>query len=70
MKKDPQQEATKWDTVLDEITNRDMFVCMFVWGFSSHSRIFHSYGDITIAAEGLQILSYAPHTWPLSSEGS
>ena len=31
-------------------------------------RIFQSYGDITIANEGLQ--TYARHTWPLSSEGS
>ena len=30
------------------------------WGlFSSHSRIFHSYGDVNIAGEGLQILIYA-----------
>ena len=52
------------------------FVCLFVWGLSSHSRIFHSYGDITtmaaaITGEGLQILTnYARHLWPLSSEGS
>ena len=45
-------------------------MCFFVWGFSSHSRIFHSYEDITIASEGLQILTYAPHSWPLSSKGS
>ena len=36
----------------------------------SHSRIFHSYGDVTIAGERLQILTYARHAWPLSSEGS
>ena len=36
---------------------------LLVWGFTSHSRIFHSY-------EGLQILTYARHSWPLSSEGS
>ena len=45
-------------------------MCLFVWGFSSHSRIFHSYEDVTIASEGLQILTYAPHSWPLSSEES
>ena len=32
--------------------------------------IFHSYGDVTIADEGLQILTYARHLWPLSSESS
>ena len=45
-------------------------VCLFVWGFSSHSRIFNSYGDVTFAGEGLQILTYAQHSCPLSSEGS
>ena len=46
-------------------------VCLFVClGFSSHSRIFHSYGDVTFAGEGLQTLTYARHSWPLSSEGS
>ena len=37
---------------------------------SSHSSIFHSYGDVTIVCEGLQILTYARHSSPLSSEGS
>ena len=31
------------------------FKIIFV--FSSHSRFFHSYGDVTIAGEGLQILT-------------
>ena len=43
-------------------------VCWFVWSLSSHSRIFHSYGDVTISVEVLQILTQ--HSWPLSSEGS
>ena len=34
--------------------------CLFVCGFSSHSRIFHSYGD-TFSYQGLQILTYAQH---------
>ena len=42
------------------ITHRYLlFVCLFVWGFSSHSRIFHSYRDVTITGEGLNILTYA-----------
>ena len=45
-------------------------MCLSVWGFSSHSRIFHSYGDVYITCEGLQILTCARHSWPLSSEGS
>ena len=47
-----------------------LFVMLFVWSLSSHSRIVHSYGDVTIAGEGLQILTYARHSWPLSSKGS
>ena len=35
--------------------------CLFVWGVSSHSRIFHSYGDVSITGEWLQILTYARH---------
>ena len=29
-----------------------------------------SFGDVAIADEDLQILSYARHLWPFSSEGS
>ena len=46
------------------------YFCLFVWSFSSHSRILQSFGDVTIAGEGLQILTYTRHLWPLSSEGS
>ena len=42
---------------------------MFIWSLSSHSRIFHSYGDVTNAGEGLQILTYARHSWPLRNGG-
>lgn len=28
--------------------------CLFVWVFSSHSRIFYSYGDVTFAVDWLQ----------------
>ena len=38
--------------------------------FSSHSRIFHLFKDVTIADERLQILTYARHLEQLSSEGS
>ena len=47
-----------------------LYVCLFVQCFTSHSETFHSYGDFTIACVGLQILTYARHLWPLSSEGS
>ena len=36
-----------------------LFVCLFVLSFSSDSRIFQSSGDVTIAGEGLQILTYS-----------
>ena len=45
----------------------DLFY-LFDWSFSSHSRIFHSFGDVT--GERLQILTYDRHLWPLSSESS
>jgi hypothetical protein len=32
---------------------------LIIYGFTSRSRIFHLYGDVTIAGEGLQILAYA-----------
>ena len=34
-------------------------VCL---GFFAHSRIFHSYGDVTITIEWPQILTYARHS--------
>ena len=43
---------------------------LIVCSLSSHSSIFHSHGDFTIDGGGLQILTYARHSWPLSSEGS
>ena len=30
----------------------------------------HSFGDVTITSEGLQILISTQHSWPLSREGS
>ena len=64
----------RFSTLLKELSKcwliRCLFVCLFVWGLSSRSRIFHSYADVTITDEGLQILTYARHSWPLSSEGS
>ena len=38
-----------------------LFVCLFVWSFSSHSKIFHSFGDVAIVGEALQILTPAGH---------
>ena len=42
---------------------------LIVYCLSSHSRIFHSYGDVTITGERLQILTYTRRLRPLSSEG-
>ena len=46
------------------------FLRLFVCLCSSQWRIFHLYGDVTITGEGLQILTYTRHQWPLNSEGS
>ena len=40
-------------------STRNKIVFLFIRGLSSHSRTFHSYGDVTITGEGLQILTYA-----------
>ena len=63
---------SKYWTVLIQGDTSQELVCLFVWSLSSHSRIFHSYGVVTITDEGLQILTYmyARHSWLLSSEGS
>ena len=39
-------------------------VTFFLFGFYGpmHSRIVHSYGNATIAGEGLQMLTYARHS--------
>lgn len=51
-----------WELVLDilvkfivEATDKGINIefRLFVWVFSSHSRIFHSYGVVIIAGEGL-----------------
>ena len=47
-----------------------IFHYLFVCGFSSNSRIFHLYGDVTIASEELQILTFGRHSWPLNSDSS
>ena len=39
-----------------------IFVCLFVCLFGSHSRIFHSYGVVTIVGEEVQNLKYALHS--------
>ena len=55
-------------------TMRDCVVLIFIFigagGGSSRSRIFHSIGDVTIIGYGLQILTFARHSWPQISEGS
>ena len=59
---------TKWLYLAYIVLNG--FVCFSVLGFSSHSWIFHSYGDIIITGEGLNVFTCARHSWPLSSECS
>ena len=40
-----------------------------IYGFTSHSRIFHLYGDITIAGEGLQNLGLCSALWACEQGG-
>ena len=46
------------------------FVCLFVWGFSPHSRIFHSFGDVNISSEGLHIFDQYSALMAISREYS
>ena len=46
-----------------------VYVFLCLW-FLSQSRIHHSCGDVTITGEGVQILTYVRHLWPLSKECS
>ena len=43
-------------------------VCLF--GVLLSTQFIHSFGDVTIAGEGLQSLTYARLSWPFSSESS
>ena len=52
-----------WEIIGSKCTHFSNYRLSFVWSFSSHSIFFHSFGDITIAGEGLQILTYARHLW-------
>ena len=61
-------EVFKFTIFVDQSLVISLFV--YFWGFSFHSRIFHSYGNVTITREGQQILTYASHSWTLRSEGS
>ena len=46
-----------------------MIVWFFFFGLTREFFMTH-FGDVTIAGEELQILTYARHLWALSSEGS
>ena len=56
----------------DQTKNLCFFVSIFFFalGFTSHSVAFDSYGVVAIISEGLHILTYTTHPWPLSSESS
>ena len=43
---------------------------LFGLGFFVPLENFHSFGDVTIAGERLQIMTYARNSWPLCSDGS
>ena len=56
--------------IVDCFTSLERFIWFVCLGFIVPLENFHSYGDVTITCEGLQILTYGRHAWPLSSEGS
>ena len=45
-----------------------MFVWLFIKGFCHTQGFFHSFGDVAITSERLQILTCAQQSWPLSSD--
>ena len=49
-------------------TTFDFF--LFVWGLSSHSKSFHSYGDVIITGEGLQVFDLCSALMVMSSKDS
>ena len=53
----------------DNSNRNDLFVSWF-GVFRPTREFYHAYGDVIIAIEGLLILTYARHSWPLSIEGS
>ena len=55
---------TRRKTLLNQYNGADALAraCLFVWGFTPHSRSFHSYGDVTITGEVMQILTYTRHS--------
>ena len=55
---------TSFTTVINDC---QALLFVYVWGFSSHPRIFQTWEDVTITGKGLQILSYTQHSWLLSS---
>ena len=57
-----------WQSSSAPLLSSRQIVCLF--GVLRPTReFFHSYRDLNITGEGLQILTYARHSWPLSSEG-
>ena len=44
--------------------------CLFIFGIYRPTWAFRTYGEVTIAGEGLHILTYARHSWLLRNEGS
>jgi hypothetical protein len=41
-------------TIIGEKLQKSLFVCLSIHCFTSRSRMFHLYGDVTIADEGLK----------------
>ena len=48
-----------------DLSSLNKIICLFGSFFPLEN--FHSYGDVSFADEGFQIMTYARHSWPLSS---
>ena len=70
LSRQPTQDITSRVVSLKLKKSYDSIILVVCCGFCPTLRIFHSYGDVTITGEGLQILSCTRHSWPWSSEDS
>ena len=62
------------DTIWDKTSNENHLatVCLFVFShfFTPLENFFYLYVEVTTTGEGLKIMTFTRHSWPLSSEGS
>ena len=62
-------QEKEWTKFKLSIKNHFFYFTLEIY-LKLNSRIFYSYGDVTITGEGLQILTCVRHSLPLSSWSS